>query len=327
MNEVKDVIRPYREVVKVVQGEKNPCWTLEFLTRVIARNKSVKETTLRDYQRKIKNLWESGKLTKESFARPWEMISELRNRGTRNTAKSQIVILMSLLSHMSNLELLKIFGSSATDLRLEYARIQKDLSEEEEAEIQRKTLREQRNWTKTEDIKRAIDRMERDAETIYQYQRVVWYKMQLYQGPARNEWQTLKVMNYNEDVDNYVNLEERKIVLNSFKTSNAMGRREFTIVDEVLPDITRMIRRRKDKGIEYLFAKMNGERFENSEFSNCMIRGMEKYLGGKRVGSQMHRKIAVTEQRKGELSLQDKKTLAERMLHGEHRNERYRRLS
>jgi hypothetical protein len=326
VHEVKEIIRPYRQVVKVVTGEKNPSWTLEYCERVIERNKDIRETTMKDYIRKIRTLWESKILQKESFERPWELIEILRKRGTRNTAKSQIVIIMSLLSHMTNAELLKLFGSHGIDLRIEYMRIQKGLSEEEDREVQQKTEREKRNWVKREDIAKALEQMERDAENTYQYQRVVWYKMQTYMGPARNEWQSLKVSDYDEEKDNYVDLDKNKIVLNVYKTSEAMGRREFQIAEEVRKDIERIVRRRKEKGIEYMYVKMSGERFVGSEFSNTMIRGMERYLG-RRVGSQMHRKIEVTEERKGEKRMKEKSEMSGRMLHSVGMSERYRRYS
>ena len=128
------------------------------------------------------------------------------------------------------------------------------------------------------------------------------------------------------ETDNYIDVVNMKIVLNSYKTVNAMGRREFTIAKEVENEVKRMVARRQEKGVEYLFAKMNGNKFEESEFSNAMIHGMEKYLG-KRIGTQMHRKIHVSEERRGDLSQVRKKLLSDRMLHSTRMQERYRRLS
>jgi len=324
--DVKDTIRPYREVVKVVRGESNPEWDLEYCFRVIDRNEDIKDSTRKDYKRKITTMWEKGILEKGNFMEPWKVIADLRRRGTRNTAKSQIVIIMSLLSHMSNVEMVKLFGSNSTRLRLEYARIQRDIFQEEEKELQNKSEREKRNWAKMEEIKEAIIRMERDAETVYQYQRVVWYKMQVWQGPARNEWSTLKVMNWDSGVDNYVDMGRGVIVLNEYKTRGSMGRREMSIALEVKESLGKLVRRREEKGIEWLFVKMNGERFKGSEFSNFVIRGMEKYIG-KRIGSQMQRKIYVSEEREGEKRISEKREMSERMLHSERMSERYRRIS
>lgn len=322
VHEVKDVIKPYKQVVKVIKGEKNPTWDFDYCNRVIHRNDDIRESTKRDYFRKIKTLWENDMINKEKFIRPWELLEDLRRKGTRNTAKSIIVILMSLLSHITNAELLKLFGS--IDLRFEYMCIQKRLSEEEDREVQQKTEREKRNWVKRDDIEKAIEKMEREADNIYKYQRVVWYKMQTYMGPARNEWQSLKVMNFDPCCDNYVDLHNGKLILNTYKTSDAMGRREFEISHMVKIDIERLVKRRIENGIEYMFTKMNGKKFKNSEFSNAMIRGMEKYLH-KRVGSQMHRKIYVTEEREGEKRMKEKKEMSGRMLHSERMSERYRR--
>lgn len=208
-------------------------------------------------------------------------------------------------------------------MRVEYQRIQKMLSEESEREIQKKSDREQRNWARLEEIKWGITNLRRNVRTWYDYQRLVWYEMEVYQAALRNEYRTLKVANYRES-DNYI--EGRKLVFNEYKTSRAMGRQEFEMSDEIEEDLTKLVKHRLERKQEYLFLKSTGQKFSSQEFGNAMMNGMERYVGGKRIGSQMLRKIVVSEMRAGEKSLEEKKEDSRKMLHSSYMNERYRRL-
>lgn len=73
-----------------------------------------------------------------------------------------------------------------------------------------------------------------------------------------------------------------------------------------------------------VYIKLGVQKGRAPPLSNTMIRGMERYLG-RRVGSQMHRKIHVTEEREGEKRMREKEEMSERMLHSVRMSERYRR--
>ena len=72
--------------------------------------------------------------------------------------------------------------------------------------------------------------------------------------------------------------------------------------------------------------KRKGGMYSSSEFGSWMISGMSKYVSSRRIGSQMIRKICVTEVRRGELSIREKGELSRSMLHINWMSERYRRL-
>ncbi len=146
------------------------------------------------------------------------------------------------------------------------------------------------------------------------------------QNMLRNEARSLKIGGYDREKDNYVDLENGKIVWNDYKTSGSMKRQEFEISEKIEKELGVLISRRERNGEEMLFVKQDGKGFNTGDFGNFMIRGLESYMGGRRIGSQMMRKIYVSEERCGEKSIAEKKEMSRRMLHSVGMSEKYRRM-
>ncbi len=322
---IRNNMRKYKQIVKVIKGE-NRKWALDYANDIIDRNKDSSKQTKLDYKNRVKRLWEREIL--QRIDEPLVVLQMIKNSGgSKNTHKTLIIVIMSLLSHMTNVEIIRNFGSGSLSLRVEYQRVQDILTTESQREVQMKTERDKRNWESVENIKKAIDEMERDCENLFQYQRVLWYKMQIYQNTLRNENRTLKVNNYDEEKDNYIDLKKGIVVYNVYKTSQSMGRQEFELVDEIKDMIRIVSERRKDGGYDYLFINQKGHEFTTQDFGRFMSRGFERYVSGRRIGSQMLRKIMVTENRIGEKSIAEKLEMSRGMLHSSGMSEKYRRIN
>jgi hypothetical protein len=166
-----------------------------------------------------------------------------------------------------------------------------------------------------EEISEAIEKMERDAERDDEkknlYQCVVWYKMQCHET-LRNEYSTLKIHGYDTTKENYIERTELgyTVVLNAYKnvyTKPKDGRQErITFVGELADMIGRLIKARREEGLTDLFVKPEARNaFKAHEFSEYMINTFKRYMGGKIIGSNMLRKIAITERFEGVPTLKE----------------------
>ena len=114
---------------------------------------------------------------------------------------------------------------------------------------------------------------------------------------------------------------------NILSINKTYGRISFEIKNEkVWERMKRLADRRIKDGREYMFVRpRSGDMYSSEQFSKLVIETVYKYIG-KRIGSQMIRKIDVSEKREGEMSLKEKEEWARRMLHSPYMSERYRRL-
>lgn len=322
---IRQTIRQYRDMPRIMHGERKPEWTLEYTKRVLSRNKNITDSTRTRYIGILERCWERGIM--EDFSRPWMALKKIQCRDVDATHQSIIVCLKSILSYITNEELRKLFGFKSEIIRAEYQKILVWMKEQEKKMRQVKTEIESKNWALLIEIEKAVKEMRRESKNIYEYQRVVWYMLELYQGCVRNEYNSLKVTNYNRSTDNYIESEGSvwKIILNNYKTYNAHGRQEFDVEEEVLKDLRRLVERRKKNGEEYLFMTQKGTRLYGSGFSAFMINGLERFMG-KRIGSRQLRKIVVYERLGREIGIEKKEELARRMLHSVWMQQEYLRL-
>lgn len=210
---------------------------------------------------------------------------------------------------------------------LDYRAIQMYVYNKPLPKEQTKSYKEIINWSNISEITKALDQMEKDSEDNLSLKPiVVWYRMEIDQSAARNEYSTLKINNYDNNIDNYINIASKKIVLNEYKTNHAYSRQEFTIKDKVWPYIHAQIERQSQLNADFLFTDNKNQPYSSSSFSQKMMSKLSPYLNGKRIGSRQLRLIVASEYRQGEKSLQEKSEFSRGMLHGVGMNERYRRF-
>ena len=324
-NEVKDSIRPFREIVSYRgPSDLEAEWTPRFTEKVLQR-KCAKAVTVRRNQEETRLMWKRGMM--KLFKTPWLLVDALQRSGTRNTHAIMFSTLSTILSHMTNAEVKRVFGSVvASTLRREFHQVGSMLKELQQKDEQQRSPRERSSWASVDEIRAGINRMAAATSSLLDQQRVLWYRMVLIQGTVRNDYRTLKVMKFDRTKDNYVDLVARQIVLNEYKTSNVYGRRTMDIKPELLDSIATLYVKRCELGHEYLFARKNGEQYTSSGFASFVIEGLKKHVGGKRIGSSMLRKIVITEALKGEKSLAEKRAMADEMQHSTSMQAKYIRF-
>lgn len=324
-HEVKETFRQYKEIIRYEgKGNPNAEWTEAYTTEVLHRNEGLKKPTLATYQSALKMMWRRGFM--DLFDKPWQLAARVQQNGTRNTQSTTITVLRSLLSHMTNGELRHLFGFRGVELRQDYHHLAATFQELIARDAQKFSKREKENWATLAEIRNGIKAMEAASTTIMDRQRVLWYKMMLEQATVRNDYSTLKVFRFDPNKDNYVDMVNRRIILNDYKTSEAYGRSEMDIEPSIFAELGALYHLRCARGEEYLFARNDGQAFTSCGFSNFVVKGMRPHVSNKRIGSQMLRKIVVSESRAGEASLAEKKEMSKRMLHSVGQAEKYRRI-
>ncbi len=118
----------------------------------------------------------------------------------------------------------------------------------------------------------------------------------------------------------------KKNILNEYKTSDTLGRVVLDIPPSLHAAISKLFTSRLQRGHQYLIPRQDGGQYTSSGFSNAMNTPLRPYVDGKHVGSQLLRKIVITEEREGELSIAEKKRKAQTRLHSVAQSEKYRRI-
>lgn len=321
----RDNYKAYRDLIRYHGPEvKKPVWCEEFTTMVLHR-KDVTERTLDAHVAAVERLWKRG--TMALFASPWKVLDALgRSCATIGTQVSYLSLMSSILSHITNRELQALFTPFHLGLRGEYHQVLTGLCETQAVDSQMRSTREVNNWATIDELRKGISAMAAAAKTLLEKQRVLFYRLMLDQRTVRNDYRTLKIFKYDRNVDNYIDLAQRIIVFNSYKTSRTRGTVVDSIKPDLLQDITELFMERCALGHEYLFAKTDGGMFSSAAFSNSMITGLKPFIQGKHIGCCMIRHFVVTEALGGEKPLTEKRKLADSMMHSVNMQAKYLRI-
>lgn len=134
--------------------------------------------------------------------------------------------------------------------------------------------------------------------------------------PIRNDWPSVKVKNFDETKDNFVQLNNEKVqklVLNDYKTFKIYGQIKIPITAGLSKILNKYIDCNTPTNSDYLFTPTKNDRYSNSNFSKYLVRIMKRNFPGKNINIQMLRKI-YTSSEKFE-SVQKSKEIAKCMGH------------
>lgn len=318
-------VRLFNPVTRFQNSHPNPIWTPEFTVLVLERNSDISLSTIINYKTILKKLWKHDII--QHIDSPNLVFSKIQSLSqSKYSQKSMLIVISVIISHLTDKELITLFFNNGIFLRFSYQQLLFSLDQDIQKNSQIMNLREFNNWTSVDNIKNAVLKMESlNYTTLYDFQKIVWFKMQLFQASTRNEARLIKVANYSVSQDNYIDLQSNKFVYNSFKTSATMSTMVFDINPLILDDVLKLAHGRIRDKRDFLFANTKGKPFKSSQFSTFIINSMLKFLPA-RIGSQQLRKILVSHFRNHELTIAQKKSLADSMLHSVGTNERYRRI-
>ncbi len=286
---LKDVIKPYRPIPVAASSTEmgNPTWTYAFIQTVIRRN-DLKPATIRDYDKKLLELWDNGTL--RHFDQPWMVLHDIEKLLNRSAQGALCTAVMCLASHLTTSEYRMLFPASSAKLRLEYQRLSIHISAGSTvADRQRQLSRQTQNWAETQEIEKAISLMESTCASVHDFQKIVWLRLQLYHECVPTNLNNVKISQYDIDKDNYFDHITGRLIINNEPSRNIRSRETIVLDDRVASDVVKLYQKRVGE-TEFLFARDGGLPFTSTELSTAVKASLYKYLK-KHIGAQMLRKI------------------------------------
>ena len=260
---------------------------------------------------------------------PRTMVSEmLYEKGyTIQTLQKKLDTLKMFLRNMTSREKNVLFG--VNNLNEEINGYYKYTIEKrnEIYDLQEKNKQEREKWLPWDDLVELLPTVfEKGTDQEY-----LGYLLMIKQQTLRNDYATLKIVNYDDDddkndnvnensvnmkEDNYIDFKTKEIVFNHHKNDWYMGKTSFPIKQDLLPILSREAYRRLENGQNFLFENQIGEQMSKNQFGK-MMNDLTERLTGKRIGSQMMRKIQTSSVHKNDITRQEAKELAKSQMHSE----------
>ena len=200
----------------------------------------------------------------KSLNQPWIFVNELSEGTTHLLAHRHIPDVLMILRSMTKNARQQIFGSDARFLINEYAAIVNALSVEENNTVERKTD------ITFADFERILEKMEEDADgSIFHLQRILWYKIQMYQPTIITSLHEIKIRNFDTNHHTYIDREQLAFVFPN--RSEAIDPRVHRLLNVVLES-------RDIHQTEFLFVNAFGGPFGTSSMTGFLKSGCAKYV-------------------------------------------------
>jgi hypothetical protein len=184
-----------------------------------------------------------------------------------------------------------------------------------------KNEKEEKNWVDYEELKDYCiqllsESVNQDALMIASY---------ILMPPVRNDWCSVKIKNYDKEKDNFIILNENKLILNHYKTSKKYGKIDFLLPKTYLTYLNTYLTS-IDNDQEFLFTtKTNKEQFKKNNFSKKLVRLFKKRFPNKNINIQLLRKIFSSQVEKQ--SLESVRKISQVMGHSLVEHLRYSKMS
>jgi hypothetical protein len=295
------------------------------------------DITITTYINNLKNLHKVIKGTKEfdnlDFLKDKEKVVDAIEEKSKHTKKNYLVgVIVALQTIEKNEELMDFYNEIIKQLQTE---IVNNYDKNE------KSKKQQQNWLKHEEVLKLLRKLKKETlplldkpkeelttkekDLIQQY--LILY---LYSGraipPLRNDYAEMEIVNESDKKEpdrNYLVIRQKGhpyFLLNEFKTKKYKGEQKIIIKDLELKKLIRQWNKITD--IDYLLVNL-------SDNTPMTANGITKYLNkiflkhfGKKVSTSLLRSIYITSKyANGNMTIEDKKKLAEEMLHSKNISE------
>lgn len=322
-NEVRENIRSFEigpvNIRRYNGVSKNECArTKEFFCEVVVRNESLKASSMKAYQNEMSALFSNDLIKLIDY--PELLCTESRKIYPISSFCSKLNVINVFFTNLTLEETKKIFSdlplSLIVLLRRKYKNM-KDSWNELSKKVRASGLKsksQEENWSSWSELENLLPRLFEEAEegNLMALQRYVGFKLQVKQQTLRNDYGTLKYRDYSRENDNYIDMEKKVFVWNSYKTDKYHGQLIFGMNGSIFEDLRELISHQKDS--VYVFTKRDGSMM-GKDYFGTMISGItEKYLG-KRIGSRMMRTIALSEMYKDAPRMSEMSEKARSMMH------------
>ena len=259
-----DVSKRYREPKRLLMPVST--WTPHFSVegfKSLLDGISVYQKRTIDRAKSSLSVWFDQGIAK-SLNQPWSFVNELSEGTTHLLAHRHIPDVLMILRSMTKNAQQQIFGSNAPFLVNEYASIVNALSAEANNTTECKTDITFANF------ERIMEKMEEDADgSIFHLQRILWYKIQMYQPTIITSLHEIKIRNFNTNHHTYIDREQLAFVFPNRR--EAIDSRVHRLLNVVLES-------RDIHQTEFLFVNAFGGPFITSSMTQFLKSGCAKYV-------------------------------------------------
>lgn len=286
------------------------------------------------YVMRLQKLARMGVLSKCYLAKRTigELDEHFKNKSTQKSYLSAMMCLLGVMSvkeckvHFPSMKSHGVLKEAVQEYKRALQSIKKTL--DEQYERQEMSEKERQNWFNFEELEQTVLGglekfkciLDKDEVTTAEYNNLQAYVvalMYLKLPTLRNTYFNVKKANYDFS-DNFIYNKE------FYFCTHTKGHEQSMPIPTELAEVVEKFCA-FDNGTDFMFVTARGEPFTPKTFSEYVIRLFRKYTG-KNIGSQMLRKIFVSDMYKNEKTILQKKDLAKSMMHSVAMHERYRRI-
>lgn len=225
------------------------------------------------------------------------LLNNVNNKYTRKTILAAILNILRVYNDNDDKKL--------NNVKQIYSKMMYDDNNNIELEKKKniKNKKELDNWIDYEDI---IEKFKELYKKYYFYfdinnidklllddlQNLIILAFYIFLEPRRLEYVDLKYKNYDENKDNYIDIKNKNICLNNYKTVKKKGKVCFKITNKIFIDlIKKFINLKSEKKIEtdYLFNGLNGNKLQPSQLTIRLNKIFDK-----KISASMIRKSFLT---------------------------------
>jgi integrase len=258
--------------------------TIEKLTDKFVK-KGLSETTIKSYIGNLKKLNKDKPVKSLAFLKNKDEIMDLLHKYKDNTKRNFLITICAVLNGE------KLYKKSYDDYYDMLMDKNKTLKSEEAKN--EKNDKQKENWIEWEDVVSKYDELYDKAMSIKTIKTSNDYNsfidaiiLGLYTDipPRRNEYQNLVI---GGDKGNRILLDEKKMILDNFKTAKKEGSKSIDLPDKLVSLISSFVKKRGIEKGTPLFLDENGKPPSHSNYITRRLNGIFK----KNVGSSMLRHI------------------------------------
>jgi len=266
----------------------------EIKKKIKEERSNIKENSLNAYLSNIKRIFkdvfdnEINIKKFNQFVKVKKYLDEL-NPATRKNIMTSIIVLLK--AYNINKKTLKKYEKYFEEIVVDF---------ENNYDNQEKSEKEKKNWITKDELDKKINDLEEnideiDFENLTKTNEDIIQQhliLKLYSEipPIRNDYAQMKVYhNKNIKGENYIDLTNKKIILNNYKTDKTYGEKQIELNNNIIQLIKRWI---NITGNEYLLINI---RDKNPMTSNGLTKYINKIFKPKKVSTTILRKLYLSE--------------------------------
>lgn len=292
----------------------------EFLLSCIKRKTNLKDASIKNYTSIISNLCDKSGLLESitDFKKILECI--YKNSKGDSLLEKRLSMIPIIYNTLTPIEQETVFGTNHSEIynTLYTKFIQLKNQRDTEKQNGQKSKKQEENWIEYDEMVNKFKEYKQIPEITdgVKYDTYLAIKLHLFQATIRNDYRTVKLFDYDTELDNYIDWNTKEFVFNNYKTHETYGKIKTPIKKDVIDDIEKVRKYRLQNKHMYLLNSENNTEITSSTYSLRIGKQMEK-IYNKHITPTTMRNIYTSFIRKDELPLETSKKLAMDMHHSE----------